>query len=334
MLSKKSFIKINTITLISVYVLIFVGGLVRTLGAGMGCPDWPKCFGEYVPPTSDADLPVDYQEIFKEKRIEKNQRLAKVFSTLGFDKIAKKIISDPKINEEQKFNLNKAWVEYVNRLVGVLVGLFVVLNMILSFSFKKKPIIPILAITVFVLTGFQGWVGSLVVSTNLLSGFISFHMILALVIVSLLILLHKLASGFVVIEDKKIFLLMVAFCVLLLPQIIMGTGVRGMVDELVYKNIARTEWLSEIGDVFFIHRSYSWLILLIAGIILFLVIKQKIAILYTPLTTLLVLMLIEIGVGVGMNYFNFPFWLQPIHLLVGAGLYGITFYSLLKLRFA
>ena len=183
------------ISLFLLYILILAGGVVRCTGSGMGCPDWPKCFGMYIPPTSVDQLPENYEKIFVEGRIKKNERLSSVLSFFGLNKLSEKIKSDPEIKKGESFNVFKTWTEYINRLIGALVGLsllFVFLCSIFLKPLNRKLIL--LSFLSLVLVFFQAWVGSIVVSTNLLSGLITFHVIVALLIICNVILCYHLSS--------------------------------------------------------------------------------------------------------------------------------------------
>ncbi|MFT7018242.1 MAG: cytochrome c oxidase assembly protein subunit 15, partial [Cyclobacteriaceae bacterium] len=120
--AKRRFSRVTLITTIAVYFLILVGGIVRNTGSGMGCPDWPKCFGGVVPPTSDVDLPDDYQSYYLEKRLDKTQRLVVLLNRIGLERTAELVENDPYLYEEESFDVTTAWIEYLNRLLGVLIG--------------------------------------------------------------------------------------------------------------------------------------------------------------------------------------------------------------------
>lgn len=332
-INQKNFLRINVITLVAVFILILVGSIVRVMGAGMGCPDWPKCFGSYIPPTTSEGLPDNYQDIFREQRISKNQRLAKLFNNLGYNELSDRITEDPAVLVEQEFNVTKAWIEYINRLVGVAIGLLVFLNMILSFSLAKETIwIPVMGISVFVLTGFQGWVGSLVVSTNLLHGFITFHMLLALVIVAMLIWMNIRVRKLSYYASTKLFVLSLATTILFLPQLILGTEVRGTIDDLLISAVGRSGWSNYLTNTFLIHRSYSWL-LLIGSVCIFFFGKASGERWIIKTSRLLVIQVfLAILAGILMVRFSFPFWLQPLHLIFGVGIFSLLFYLNLRLK--
>lgn len=331
MRNHKLFININTITIGSVFLLILVGSIVRSTGAGMGCPDWPKCFGAYIPPLSADELPENYQEVYREQRLTKNVRLANVLSAVGYETLGRKITSDPDVLEEHEFNTTKAWIEYINRLIGVVIGLLVFLNLVMSFrfwSYDKRVVL--IGLMIFLLTGFQGWIGSLVVSTNLLHGFISVHMMLTLLIVALLLLMNFIAKRPYRIESKRLFWLCIVGLLLFIPQILLGTEVRGTIDDQLVLDSARETWASFLSVDFLIHRSYSWLILIVAAWVFIEVRKQKIVSMNSAATLLLMLVVAVMFAGLVMARFSFPLWSQPVHLVLACGIFSVLFYMTLK----
>jgi len=331
--SKSLFRKFNLATIIAVYILILVGGIVRSVGAGMGCPDWPKCFGEYIPPTNAEQLPDNYKEYFLEKRLAKNERLSSILESMGFIGLANSIQSDPKVKGEEDFSVVKAWTEYINRLIGAVIGLFILLNVALSFSYwKLNRTVTFLAIFSLILVLFQGWIGSLVVSTNLLPGFISFHMGLALLLVGVLInIQYKVSKQEIKPSlDKKGFY--VGLFLLFIPHLFMGTQVRESIDLFVFEGVSREFWISRLDWVFYFHRSFS-LVLLALAIYLAYDLFKKNQLMSSQkggfLLLALVLMGIEIVGGAIMAYFEVPAFIQPIHLFAGSVLFGVLYYLIL-----
>lgn len=339
--SKKhiGFRKLSFITLVAVYFLILVGGIVRSTGSGMGCPDWPKCFGSLVPPTHVSELPEDYKEYYANYRHEKNVRFARYLDFLGMPQKADQILNDESILKEADFNVYKTWTEYVNRLVGAIIGLLIFATMIGSVAyFKEDRIVTYMSIFTFMLVGFQGWIGSIVVSTNLMPWMITLHMVLALVIVLSLIYINfrirKESLRSVSNNNNKFIVLLTALCLLSMAiQIVLGTQVREAIDVIAadLSFTFRDTWVSKTGLNFLIHRSFSLLILGLHGWLLYVILKNKhqSTIVKNIGKYVVLLIIMEIVSGVIMAYFSIPPFIQPIHLLFSTIIFGILYYMYL-----
>jgi cytochrome c oxidase assembly protein subunit 15 len=337
----RSFYRLTLATLIAVYVLILVGGIVRSTGSGMGCPDWPKCFGSYVPPTSVEELPTNYKDIYSDFRKKKNERFAKYLTALGFTDTAEQLLLDKSITEEADFNAVKTWIEYINRIIGVIIGLLIIAVFIFSVRFfKQHSKLTILAALSLILVVFQGWIGSFVVSTNLTPWTITVHMFLALLLVALLIYLlvqidarldfaNNSFSSISVI-NPSIIVLLAGCIVLLLVQILFGTQVREAIDVAEASISDRSKWVESLGASFLIHRSFSWVILAANGFLVFKLWKMGLQNGFVRATILLILG--TIFTGVGMAWFAVPPFLQPIHLLLATVTFGVEFLLFLKVN--
>ncbi len=302
-----------------------MGGIVRATGSGMGCPDWPKCFGSLVPPTSVEQLPENYKESYAQYRDKKNQKFVRLLRSIGMTETADQISNDKTILVEADFNPVKTWIEYLNRIVGVVIGLLIVLLFVRSLKYRQSsPILFWLSLATLIAVIFQGWFGSIVVSTNLTQWTITVHMFLAMLIVAILVyLLHASAEerlNIPVASSLKWWLMVCA--ALLLIQTFLGTQVREAIDRLT--SASRDTWISSLGAEFIIHRSFSWVLVIAHGYLLWKLYETSAA--KTLTTTLMVLILASVLSGVGMAYGGVPPFLQPLHLTLATVTFGGQLY--------
>ncbi len=325
---KKFYRRLLIASLVLVYLVILAGAVVRMTGSGMGCPDWPKCFGYYIPPTEETVL------IWRPDRaFEKGQMIihadalwsAKSNFTSGdsldlnnFEKYTK--------HDYAIFNPSHTWTEYINRLTGALAGLAVFLTAIFSFFYWKesKRTVIISWLLVFMI-GFQAWLGAKVVYSVLLPYKISVHMLMALLIVVFqiyLLVLHRKINFFNQFSTKIKIVSLIAL-VLLLIQILLGVNVRQSVDEQVrlwgYED--KSLWANALQNIgFYVHRSFSFLILIINT---WLYLKFKnIGAIPRSMYGVLSMIFLEILMGILIAYFDFPFLTQPLHLVIASVLFG------------
>lgn len=340
--AEKRFVIVNRITIVLLYVVILAGGVVRSTGSGMGCPDWPKCFNRFIPPTHISQLPEGYEQEYIEERATKNSRFANTIAAIGFERLANKIRHDESILQPEVFNAAKTWTEYVNRLTSVFAGIFMLLCAVLSFTYlrNRKRIFFLSVLNLFFLV-FQAWLGSIVVSTNLTPWVITVHMLIALLIVAITIYTYFQAR---VIRDKSIVvnqggqwsrILAFAVIVLTIIQVVLGTEVREEIDFIssTLTSVDRSLWISRLGASFIWHRELA-LAVGVFNVLLFLMIRTRFAKDSSQsyiANAIVILLVVQIVSGLILAYMGVPAVMQTVHLVVGALTFGIQFYLILIL---
>jgi len=285
-----AFQKVALTTVFATLFLIFVGGLVRASGAGLGCPDWPKCFGQWIPPFSVSELPS------------------------GFD--------------PSQFNAIKMWTEYINRIIGVLIGLLIIATSLLSLRYRKdKPSITVTSFAALVLVIVQGWLGGQVVRSGLQDWIITIHMLLAMVIVSLLVFatFKAFVDHLNLQMDEKVRKHVLYFTLIMLVaslfQMLLGTQVREAIDMVVKMNpgLPREQWLERVGFIDHFHRTTSWSLLILAIYKAWFLSKHPIntAMMKTAAGVILMVFL-QVLLGIGLAYLGMPAAFQVLHLFIAA----------------
>ena len=318
-----SFIKSVKFSLIIVYLVITAGAIVRMTGSGMGCPDWPKCFGYWIPPTERTQLDWKPNHLYLKGQViilDEELRVAKNDFNSGFD-------YNPKNwgfytqHDYALFNPYHTWIEYLNRLLGALAGLAILVMTVLSLLFKKKKkIIPIISFLILIAMVFQAWLGKTVVDSNLLPYRITIHMVMALLIVlGLIILLFISQRKISPIPASQLMKTLAIFAVALtLFQIGLGTQVRQFVDLKMHLQV--NQWLDPAPLKFYFHRSLSLMVLAIHLTLFWML--RKVNLNLRIFNQILGLIGLEIFTGILMFYLDFPFSSQPLHLIIAALLFG------------
>lgn len=324
--------------LLSIFLIIVAGAFVRMTGSGMGCPDWPKCFGLIVPPTSIEQLQwmsnKDFeigQMILKDEQLwsaKSNFKSEEVFFEGNWELYTK--------HDYAKFNPAHTWIEFINRLIGAISGLLTFVMLLWSFRYwnQKRKLVYLSALVVF-LMGFQGWLGATVVYSVLQPFQITIHMMMALLIVAIMVyLISEIPLNTFVqrVYDRSFKRILLLALFLSTIQIALGTQVRQLIDEIAssldYNR--RDLWLGMVGGTFKIHRSFAILVLIAHAKLLHQNYTKGLG--FEKIYWLFGIVMVEVLSGIVLSYFDMLALMQPIHLVFASLLFVVQFAVFFELR--
>ena len=159
------FARLATLATILAFCVIVVGAFVRLTDAGLGCPDWPGCYGHITPPDEAHEL----------ARVEEHF-------------------------PGQEVVHHKAWHEMIHRYMASTLGLLIIVLAAVAWRNRAEPGQPVLLPVLLVfLVSFQGALGMWTVTMLLRPAIVTLHLIMGMATLALLgwlaINAHRRAGG-------------------------------------------------------------------------------------------------------------------------------------------
>ncbi|MFN4292018.1 MAG: COX15/CtaA family protein [Permianibacter sp.] len=291
-------------------VVVALGAWTRLSDAGLGCPDWPGCYGHWTVPTTDAQL-ARAAELFPEHTVE----------------------------------MAKAWPEMIHRHFAKLLGLSILLLAFLAWRKRKEGHPVFLPVFLAVLVCVQGAFGAWTVTMKLMPVVVTTHLLLGFTTLSLLTVLALQLHGKITSLPVSLSVrrhLLVA-CALVVVQIALGGWTSSNYAALACTDlpVCQGEWwaadyaegfslhLADINYEFGVlqhearvaihsaHRLGAWLVLLVVGWLVWRLWRQGGA---GPRYAALIggLLTVQILLGISNVVFGLPLWVAVAHNNVGA----------------
>jgi len=257
------FQKLATAALVSLLMLICVGAIVRVSGSGMGCPDWPTCWGCLIPPTSVDQ--VDFERLPIERFQRKAERMGRDPSTITEETL------------RADFNPRHVWTEFINRLCTMPVAFLTLATFIAASAQRRvRPWVFAMAAASLLLVLINAWMGARVVYSGLKPGVLTVHLALAMALTGMLAFCAwggcptPRRIGMAEREQARSRWLVTTLLVLVVAEGILGSQVREMTDLLAkgHGDLPRAQWIGELEHswIYLSHRSFSWVILIVATV--------------------------------------------------------------------
>jgi cytochrome c oxidase assembly protein subunit 15 len=313
--------KLTLAALISVLFLIFVGATVRVTGAGMGCPDWPTCWGLLIPPTHIDE--VDFDKLPIEKFQKKAKRMGRDPDSITVESL------------KNEFNPRHIWTEFINRLCSLPVGFFALASFIASFSFRKhRPEIFWISFASLVLVLANAIMGARVVYSGLAPGAITTHLALAMLLICSItycVWAGKDQPSRVTFDakSKAAYVAVLTLLLLVIIEGILGAQIREMTDEMAkfHKNSPRETWINELEEssLYLFHRSFSWLILILTLYSFWITRKYQSGGVRLIQYAVVGIVFGQMFLGIIMSQIHIYSWVQVLHVGLAAMLLSLVF---------
>jgi cytochrome c oxidase assembly protein subunit 15 len=157
-MSEKWFLGLARAGLVLSLVVVTMGAWVRLTDAGLGCPDWPGCYGRFV-----------------------------VSASIEADPAAQAMLA------ERPLEQGKAWREMIHRFAATVLGMIALALAALAIVHRRRPGQPvILPVVLLALVIFQGMLGMWTVTLKLLPQVVMAHLVGGLSVAAVFLWLSRL----------------------------------------------------------------------------------------------------------------------------------------------